>query len=116
VASALAVRGDGALTAAPDIRRVLTQGRRVTGRRVTVHALAAPGHTRVAFSCSRTVGGAVVRNRARRLLREAWRALRPRSSGDHWIVFVARPAIVGASLRDVTRDLEDLLAAAEVLP
>jgi ribonuclease P protein component len=115
VGSAPAVTGDGALTGTPDIRRVLTHGRRAAGRRLVVHALPAPGHTRVAFSCSRSVGGAVVRNRARRLLREAWRSLRSRSAGDHWIVFVARPEVAGAPLQDVIRDMHDALVAAEVL-
>ena len=34
--------------------------------------------TRAAFVCGRRIGGAVVRNRGRRLLREAWRTLAAR--------------------------------------
>jgi ribonuclease P protein component len=86
----------------------------VPGRRLAAHVLAVPGETKVAFSSSRSVGGAVVRNRARRLMREAWRGLRGRTTGGHWIVLVAKPEIVGSGLQDVMGDLETVLGAAGV--
>jgi ribonuclease P protein component len=82
---------------------------------VTVYALGVEGETRVAFACSRSVGGAVVRNRARRIMREAWRALRPRAAQGHWIMFVARPEIVGARLDDVVPDVERVLSRTGVI-
>ena len=75
----------------------------------------ADGRSRVAFACSRNVGGAVVRPRARRLMREAWRALQPRHTGGHLIMFVARPEIIGAALRDVVADLERALERGGIL-
>jgi ribonuclease P protein component len=103
------------MSRAREIRRVLSRGRRLTGRRVVVHVLGTDGQTQVAFACSRSVGGAVVRNRGRRLMREAWRVLRPRDTGGHLIMFVARPEIVGAGLQDVVEDLERTLAPAGVI-
>lgn len=100
----------------PEIRRVFSQGRRLAGRLVIAHVLdSAGGQTRVAFACSRSVGRAVVRNRARRLMREAWRVLQPRDVGGHLIMFVARPEIVGAGLGEVVKDLEPTLRRGGVL-
>jgi ribonuclease P protein component len=98
-----------------DIRHVRSHGRRLTGQRLIAHVLAAEGATRVAFVSSRSVGGAVARNRARRLMREAWHQLRPRAMDGHWVVFVALPEIVGAGLDDVVGEVETLLARGRVI-
>jgi ribonuclease P protein component len=68
----------------------------------------------VAFVSSRSVGGAIARNRARRLMREAWRALAERATA-HAVVVIARPEIAGARLQDVVGDLEQVLARAGVI-
>lgn len=114
-APAVTGRAPQALRRSSDIRLVLSEGRRVSGRLVAVHILPSPDHTRVGYSSSRAVGGAVVRNRARRLLREAWRALEPRTTGTHWIMLVARPAVAAAGLGDVIDDLQASLAAGQVM-
>jgi ribonuclease P protein component len=46
---------------------------------------------RLGVSVGRRVGGAVVRNRVKRLLREAFWSVVPPESGDHDYVIVARP-------------------------
>jgi ribonuclease P protein component len=97
-----------------DVRRVMSQGRRVSGQLVTVYVLGVEEESRAAFACSRSVGGAVVRNRARRLMREAWRVVRPRVGHGRWIMFVARPQIIGAGLQDVHADVERSLDRAGV--
>src|SRR6266508_4606083 len=53
-----------------DVRR---RGKRYEGGRVIVYVLPSEDWTRVGFVSSRSVGGAVVLTRARRLLRVAWR-------------------------------------------
>ena len=63
-----------------------------------MYVLPTSGLTRAAFVCGRKVGGAVERNRARRILREAWRSLAGTVRSGHDVVFVARPEIVGASM------------------
>jgi ribonuclease P protein component len=70
------------------------------------------GPARAGFVVSRKVGGAVARNRAKRLLREALR-LEGRELPDGLdVVVVARPSVAGASYREVAGDLRDVLGAA----
>jgi ribonuclease P protein component len=70
------------------------------------------GPARAGFVVSRKVGGAVARNRAKRLLREALR-LEGRELPDGLdVVVVARPSVAGASYREVAGDLRDVLSAA----
>jgi ribonuclease P protein component len=57
----------------------------------------------------------VRRNRAKRVLREAWRALLPRIRNGYHIVFVARKSIDGAKTRELTIEIEGLLTAAGVI-
>jgi len=57
---------------------------------------------------SKRVGNAVIRNRARRLLREAVRALNGECAQGFDIVLVARPAIQGQALEAVTTATREL--------
>ena len=70
------------------------------------------GPARAGFVVSRKVGGAVSRNRAKRLLREALR-LEGRDLPDGFdLVVIARPSVAGASYHDVASDLRGVLSAA----
>jgi ribonuclease P protein component len=79
------------------------------------------GSLRVGFVASRKVGGAVERNRAKRLLREVFRSHGPRPELSVDVVVVARGAIVGADygsvetqyLRGVGRWFEKISRAPE---
>jgi len=66
---------------------------------------------RIGFTCSKKVGKAVVRNRARRRLREAARAVMPRLGRDGWdYVLVGRPDVtVSRRFQDLLGDLETAL-------
>ena len=68
---------------------------------------------RVAFIAGKKIGGAVVRNRARRLLREA-----ARGAGAPWpgydVALIARAPLTAASLRDVETALVSLLQRARL--
>jgi len=52
--------------------------------------------TRIGLSTSRALGGAVVRNRVRRRLREALRVMAPSFQPGWDVLIIARPAIVAA--------------------
>src|SRR6266540_172008 len=70
------------------------------------------GPARAGFVVSRKVGGAVARNRAKRLLREALRLEGKEIPEGLDLVVVARPSVAGATYRDVAGDLRTVLAAA----
>lgn len=65
-------------------------------------------HNRYGFITSKQLGKAVVRNRVRRLLREAVRFLHPGLAVGFDVVFIARAALVGQPFHAVQRIVETL--------
>ncbi len=106
----------GRLRSGSDIRRVLGSGARHPQRRMVLYLSPGEQSTRVAFVCGRRVGGAVERNRARRVLKEAWRTLAPGVQGGFDIVFVARPDVLGARTRDLVPEMTRALVRAGAMP
>ena len=97
-----------------DIAAVFDARRRRGGRWLVVHARSTAARpVRVAVVASRRVGGAVQRNRAKRLLREAVRTLPLRAGLD--VVLVARAAILEVGLPEVRAELERLALALDLL-
>lgn len=87
---------------------VFRRGRRQGGALFLV--VAAPNgrsYDRLGLAVSRRLGGAVVRNRARRLLRESFRRVDASGSEGMDLVLVARPALVGCRLAEVERELRE---------
>jgi len=71
---------------------------------------------RLGVVASKRVGGAVKRNRAKRLLREAARSVADKwNDRDLWVVLVAKSSITGVASREVRDDIERRLAKAGLL-
>jgi ribonuclease P protein component len=73
------------------------------------------GRTRFGFSTGRRLGSSVVRNRVRRRLREAVRALGPRLASGWDVLIVARPGMAGASYDEIRVALERTLRGGGLL-
>src|SRR5437764_1138250 len=83
-----------------DFARVRAEGRTVRGGLLIVGVLPVIEETafRVGLVTSKRVGGAVVRNRVRRRLREIVRRHQRALGHGLWLVVIARPAAASASL------------------
>ncbi len=82
-----------------EFARVRTKGRTARGELLFLGVLEVEAKSgfRVGFVTSKRVGGAVVRNRVRRRLREIVRRHQHEIRNDVWLVLVARPAAARAS-------------------
>jgi ribonuclease P protein component len=82
----------------PEFLRVYEQGVRIRARLMTVIALPNTlGHSRLGIAATRKLGGAVVRNRAKRLVRELFRQGEAPPGFD--IVVIPRPDMLNADTR-----------------
>jgi ribonuclease P protein component len=97
-------------------KRVFAQKRSVYGRTLVMWVTrgADAGRRAGVVVSKRTFRRAVDRNRAKRLLREAFRLSRHRLAPDVDVVLVARAGIAGKSCRDVVIDLEAACRRASV--
>ena len=94
------------LTRTTHFKEAYDQGRKEVSRTMVMYLRQGEGAAlRLGVVASRRVGSAPVRNRARRLLREAWRLNRHRFSGNVDIVLIARVAAARSRFADIERDL-----------
>jgi ribonuclease P protein component len=96
-----------------EVRAVLDRGKPFHAPRVV--AFLAPGTGATAFIAGRRVGDAVRRNRARRILRAAWRQVAPRVRDGYDIVWVARAGIRGATTQELVAEMTELLRDARMM-
>ena len=99
-----------------DFRRIYARGKSYVSPLVVVYALKnRTKNVRVGITTSKKVGNAVQRNRSRRVIREAFRALAPRVRPGFDLVLVARGKTPYVKSTDVRRQLERQLQAAVLL-
>ena len=91
-------------------RRLYHKGRRLFSPCLTVYYLGAKnrGDNRLGITATKKIGGAVTRNRARRVILEAYRLLEPQAPGGLDIVIVARPEAASVKMQVVQGQLSRL--------
>lgn len=63
-------------------------------------------YNRTAFLASKKVGNSVKRNRARRLMKESFRALKQNMPTGYDLIFIARNTIIDLKCADVEKSME----------
>ena len=87
-----------------EFRRAYYRGRAFTTSVVVVYAIKNhKGINRIGLTATKKVGGAVQRNRARRVMKEAYRLTEPEFPVGWDLVFVARTKTAHVTTNDVVR-------------
>ena len=99
-----------------DFDRLYKKGRSTGDKYIVVfHVANGFLYSRKAFLASKKVGGAVVRNRARRLMKESFRKMEQEVKPGRDILFIARSSIKGASCSEVESSLRRALSKSGLL-
>lgn len=100
-----------------EFRRLYGRGKSFVCPMVVVYILKNNlNYTRIGITTGKKIGGAVARNRARRLIMASWRnCFKDLKEKNLDIVFVARPRILSVKSTDVERALKDAFVKAGVL-
>ncbi len=93
-----------------DFRRLYRRPAQVSPVLVTYVSKNRLGVNRIGITTGKKIGKAHLRNRARRVIREAYRQLAPRLTPGHDFVFVARVKTTFCPMQEVLRALEKQLA------
>lgn len=96
-----------------EFRRVYKAGKSVVGHAMVLIYLKGPAEgVRVGFAVGKRIGGAVVRNKVKRRLREAVTPLLPEITPGCRLVFVARSPITGVTYREIENTVRRLVSKA----
>jgi len=99
-----------------DIDRVRSRGRSWSSKLLVLAMLPNDlGHNRYGFAVGKRVGGSVERNRAKRLMREAIRAVHPQLQQGYDILLIARNSFRDeTTLHEVAEQLDKLIHRAGI--
>lgn len=98
------------LTKNHEFKRAYGKGRYAAGKYTVLYALRNNlGKNRLGITTAKKIGNSVMRNRARRLIRESYRLLESAVMQGYDLVFVARTADKETGLGDVRKEMEHLI-------
>ncbi|PYN31869.1 MAG: ribonuclease P protein component [Candidatus Rokuibacteriota bacterium] len=97
------------LTTSAEFQALFQRGKRIDRPSMIVLWRATAEPRRAGFAVSRQVRGAVQRNRARRRLREAYRAMRDAAPTHTALVIIGRPAALRQPFTALVDELHDAL-------
>jgi ribonuclease P protein component len=102
---------------AAEFQRLKREGESFHGKFMVLSVLKnlPSAEVRVGLITSRRVGGAVVRNRVRRRLREIVRAARPQIQAGTWLTLIARQAAAQASFQHLSAEWQQLARRGAIL-
>lgn len=104
------------LKQAIDFKRVKRFGKSYAHPLIVLVVQAARGeNTQIGVSAGKSVGGAVERNRAKRLAREAVRPLLSQLQPGWKIILICRSQILKANFADIQKSLQELFTRARIL-
>jgi ribonuclease P protein component len=104
------------LTRSEDFKRVRQSGKSYAHPLVVL--VTQPNQSqeiKVGVTAGKTVGTAISRNRAKRLLREVMRPMLPSLASGWDLILIARPKLVAASLADTREAVTALLHRAKLI-
>lgn len=97
------------MTKRSDFQRVYGSGKSTADRLLVLYQLPREAELRLGISVSKKVcKGSVGRNRLKRLVREAFRQLRPRIVSGYHLIIIVRVAAKDAVYRDILGSVERL--------
>ena len=105
------------LTRSTDFKRVRRNGKSYAHPLLVLIAIESKDHlstTRVGVAAGKSVGNAVKRNRAKRLIRAAAQELYPRIESGYDLVLIARAPIIQVKMPVVRTALQELLLRANL--
>jgi len=104
------------LTHSTDFKRVRRYGKSYAHPLVVLVVLPANGEkTQIGVTAGRSVGNAVQRNRAKRLLREALIPLLPKLQPGWKVILISRNAILKVNLPEIQICLQQLFSTANLI-
>ncbi|MBQ4167888.1 MAG: ribonuclease P protein component [Clostridia bacterium] len=99
-----------------EFRRVYKAGKSVACRTMVLIYLKGPAEgVKIGFAVGKRIGGAVVRNKVKRRLREAVTPLLPEMVPGCRLIFVARSPIAEVTYRDMENNVRRLLDKAGLI-